>query len=79
MWLRYVLQRLGHWRCYRDHRVGCESATISIYVNRMRGVLTLYQISEFDWRLNRVDVEVLDRFSLVVAGTFDLAILIILF
>jgi len=52
---------------------------MSIYVNRMRGVLTLYQISEFDWRLNRVDVEVLDRFSLVVAGTFDLAILIILF
>lgn len=42
-------------------------------------MLTLYQISEFDWRLNRVDVEVLDRFSLVVAGTFDLAILIILF
>jgi hypothetical protein len=74
-----VLQRLGRWRCYRDHRVRCESTTISIYVNRMRGVLTLYQISEFDWRLNSVDVEVLDCFSLVVAGTFDLAILNILF
>jgi hypothetical protein len=45
----------------------------------MRGVLTLYQISEFDWRLNSVDVEVLDCFSLVVAGNFDLAILNILF
>jgi hypothetical protein len=44
----------------------------------MKGVLTLYQISEFDWRLNRVDVEVLDCFSLAVAGTFDLTILIIL-
>ena len=42
-------------------------------------MLTWYQISEFDWRLNRVDVEVLDRFSLVVAGIFELAILIILF
>ena len=42
-------------------------------------MLTLYQISEFDWRLNRVDVKVLDCFFLVVTGTFDLAILIILF
>ena len=43
-------------------------------------MLTLYQISEFDWRLNsvNVDAEVLDCFFLVVAGTFDLTILIIL-
>lgn len=45
----------------------------------MRGVRTLYQISEFDWRLKRVHAELLDRFSLVLAGTFDLAILMILF
>ena len=42
-------------------------------------MITLYHISEFDWRLNRGDVEVLDCFSLVVAGALDLAILIILF
>lgn len=52
---------------------------MSICINKMRGVLALYQISEFDWRLNRVDVELLDWFFLVAVATFNLAIFIILF
>ncbi len=35
----------------------------------------MYQISEFDWRLIIVDVDVLDCSVVVVAGAFDLAIL----